>query len=81
MTTEQIISIVIGVFPSLTAIVTMIGVIAKTISAFTKLKKQVVDMKDITELKADMKRVLEENYELKKTLNETMTKIDHIERK
>lgn len=81
MTTEQIIQIVIGVFPSLTAIVTMIGVIAKTISAFTKLKKQVTDMKDISELKVQMKQVLQENYELKKTLNETMTKIDHIERK
>lgn len=78
---EKITEIILLVAPSIITILSMVGVIAKVISNFKALKKDVVDMKDITEIKSQLKCVLEENYELKKKLNETMTIIDRIERK
>lgn len=81
MTTEQIIDLVISLCPSVMAILTMVGVVAKTVREFTALKKQVTDMKSIEDLNTKLGQVIQENYELKKKLNETLTKIDHIERK
>lgn len=81
MTTQQIIDIVLSIFPSALSILTAVGIVFKVVKQFADLKKQVVDMKDLTILKNQMQEVLKENYELKATLNETMTKIDHIERK
>lgn len=72
--------IIILVGPYVLSALTFIGVIAKVVSSFIKLKKEVLDLKCIDELKGQMKQVLEENYQLKKTLNETMTKIDHVRR-
>lgn len=72
--------IIILVAPYVLSALTFIGVIAKVISSFRALKKDVVDMKDLYEVKSQMKQLLSENYELKKTLNETMTKIDHVRR-
>lgn len=80
MTAEQITQLVLEIAPSLIAILTMIGTIAKVLLSFRDLKKQVVDMKCIDELKEQMSQIIQENYELKKTLNETMTKIDHVRR-
>lgn len=97
MTTEQVIDMVIAICPSIVTIITMIGVILRVIKSFTGLKKQVGTnderymrnlselnekmSQDIQELNGRMKTVLQENYELKKTLNETLTKIDHIDRR
>lgn len=81
MTTEQIINLIISLCPSVMAILTMVGVVAKTVREFTTLKKQVTDMKSIEDLNTKLGQVIHENYELKKKLNETLTKIDHIERK
>lgn len=73
--------IILMVAPSVITILSMIGVIAKVIASFRALKKDVVDMKEMREVKEMLKSVVEENYELKKQLNETMTMIDHVERK
>lgn len=73
--------IIVLVAPYVLSAITFIGVVAKVIKSFADLKKQVVDMKQIEDVKSQMKTLLQENYELKKTLRETMTKIDHIERK
>lgn len=78
---EQFIDLIISILPSVIAVITTVGTIFKALKEFASLKNEVVDMKCIDDIKVDLKRVLEENYELKKTLNETMTKIDHVERK
>lgn len=81
MSTAQITSLVISLAPSLLAILTMIGVIAKVLHSFAVLKKEVADMKCIKELNSKLEEVIQENLELKKSLNEAMTMIDHVERK
>lgn len=81
MTYEQIIELVIQILPSVIAFCTTVGMIIKTVKEFAVLRKEVANMKSIEDLKADLGKVIEENYQLKKTLNDTMTKIDHIERK
>lgn len=80
MTTEQIIELVVSCLPSLIAVLTTVGLVIKTLSQFTALKKQVTDMKAIEDIRAQLSTILKENYELKQTLNETMTKIDHVQR-
>lgn len=72
--------IIILIAPYVISAITFIGIIAKVIHSFVKLKKEVVNMKELSEVKNQMKQVLQENYELKKTLNDTMTKIDHVRR-
>lgn len=81
MTTEQITSLIISLCPSVLAILTMLGVVLRVLHDFRDLKKQVTDMKAIQDLNVKMGQLLQENYELKKKLNETLTKIDHIQRK
>lgn len=73
--------IILLIAPSILTILSMIGIIVKVIVSFKALKKEVVDMKDIKDLKTQMQMVLQENYELKKRLNETMTMIDHVDRR
>lgn len=77
MNIQEIITLVT---PYALTLVTFIGVIAKVISAFAKLKKEVVGLKELESVKVQMNEVLEENRELKRCLYETMTKIDHIDR-
>lgn len=81
MTTEQIFSIIVGVFPSALAIITMAGVAIRVMRAFQDLDAKVTDMKSIKDLNDKIGNLILENYELKKKLNETLTKIDRIERK
>ena len=81
MTTEEIIQLVISVCPSVVAILTMLGVVLRVVKDFRDLKRLVIDMKSVEDLNVKMSLVLQENIELKKKLNETMCKIDHIERK
>ena len=78
---EHITEIILLIAPSILTILSMIGIIAKVIASFTALKKQVVEMKDLKEVKGQLNEVLQENRMLKKKLNETMTLIDRIERK
>ena len=81
MTSDQIISTVMQILPSVLAILTMVACIVRIWGDFKEVKKQVADMKCIQEVKDQMSLVIRENYELKKKLNEMLTKIDHIERK
>ena len=81
MTSDQIINVVMQIFPSVIAILTMAGCIFRVLRDFKDLKRQVTDMKCIQELKDQLSLIIRENYELKKKLNETLTKMDHIERK
>lgn len=80
MTVEQIVDLVVSTLPSLIAVLTTVGLVIKTIKEFTTLKQQVVDMKAIEDVRCQLKNILEENIALKKTLNQTMTKIDRIDR-
>lgn len=81
MTTDQIISLVIGICPSVIAILTALSVVLRVIKDFKDLKKQVADMKCFDELNVKISNLIQENYELKRTLNQALTKIDRIERK
>ena len=78
--TLSIQEIIILIGPYVLSLLTFIGVIAKVIHSFVKLKKEVVDMKCYNDLKEQMGEVLRENHELKYTLNEAMTKIDNVRR-
>lgn len=69
------------VVPYAITIIPVIGIVIKVISSFVKLKKEVLDMKDLKEVKEQMGSILEENKMLKRKLNETMTLIDRVERK
>lgn len=80
MTVEQIVELVVSILPSVIAVLTTVGVIIKTLKEFAALKQQVTDMKAIEDVKQQLSAILQENYALKKTLNETMTKIDHVQR-
>lgn len=80
MTVEQIVELVVSILPSLIAVITTIGMVMNVIKQFADLKKQVVDMKAIEDIKDQLSEVIQENYQLKKTLNEAMTKIDHVKR-
>lgn len=80
MTYEQIIELVIAAVPSFIAFFTTIGMIIKTIKEFSVLRKEVANMKELEDIKKQLAAILSENYTLKKTLNETLTKIDRIQR-
>lgn len=81
MTVDEIVNLVVAALPSIIAFFTTIGMIIKTIKEFKSMKKEVTNMKAIEDVRDQLGAVLKENYELKTTLNETMTKIDHIEHK
>lgn len=78
---EQIVQIILLTAPSIITILSMIGIVIKVILNFRALKKDVVDMKDLAEVKLLLREVVKENAELKKTLNKTMSMIDHIDRR
>lgn len=80
ITTEQIIEWILMITPSVLAVVTVLVSIIKTLKEFSAVKKDVADLKCIDELKDKIDTVIDENYELKKTLNETLTKLDHVQR-
>lgn len=80
MTTEQIVSWVLSVLPSVIAVLTTVGLVIKTIKDFKQLKSDVANMTAMEEIRAQLKQVIEENIKLKKTLNQTMTKIDKVRR-
>lgn len=81
MTTDQIVSLIVGICPSVVTILTVASVIIRVVKDFKDLKKQVNDMKCFDDLNTKMGQLVHENYELKKKLNETLTKLDHVERK
>lgn len=80
MTTEKIVELVVAILPSIITVITVIATIWKILKQFAEVKKDVVDMKCIEELKEELGKVIEENYELKSALAETLTKIDHVKR-
>lgn len=77
---EQITEIILLIAPSIITILSMIGVIAKVIANFKALKKDVVDMKEMKEVKDYCQAILKENYELRQLNKELLTKIDHVKR-
>lgn len=80
METEQIVTWVLSILPSLIAVLSTVGLVVKTIRNFKKLKDDVSNMTAMEEIRSELKEVLQENRELKKQLNRTMTKIDHVYR-
>lgn len=80
METEQIVTWVLSILPSLIAVLSTVGLVIKTIRNFKKLKDDVSNMTAMEEIRSELKEVLQENRELKKQLNRTMTKIDHVHR-
>ena len=80
METMEIVELILTALPALIAVFTMIGLTVKTIREFVELKKEVVDLKSLEEVKLQMRQILSENYELKQELKKTLTKIDQIKR-
>lgn len=80
MTTEQIASLIISLAPSVISILTMIGVVIRTMTQFSNLKKMVYDNKAQKDLNQKVGELIDQNYELKKQLNEVLTKMDHVKR-
>ena len=80
MDINQIVEWVVAVIPSITAVLTTVGLIWKVIKNFKKLKDDVSNMTAMEDIRAELKEVLQENAKLKKQLNETLTKIDKVHR-
>lgn len=78
METEQIVTWVLSILPSLIAVLSTVGLVIKTIRNFNSLKKEVTDMKAMEEVKEQLKMVLKENYELKYRLDKTIAKMNNI---
>lgn len=81
ITADQIVEWIIAILPSVIAVLSFVAVIWKTLREFKATKDEVVDLKELTEVKNQMRQVLNENYELKKSIKELLTKIDKIQRK
>lgn len=74
--------------PTLINLIAILAVIIKVIREFrnvaadlNSVKVKVNDNAELKELTELTRQVIQENYELKRTLNETLSKIDHVERK
>lgn len=91
MTVEQIIAIVIGVAPCLTAIIGIVAAAVKSIKTsketsqtvvdkFEEVREEIFNTKEYSELKSQLLLAYQENRELKKKINELLTKIDRIDR-
>lgn len=78
MDINSIVEMIIGILPSVIAVLTTVGVVVKVLKEFTALKKEVTNMKAMEEVKEQLKMVIKENYELKVRLDKTIAKIDHI---
>lgn len=77
---EQITEIILLIAPSIITILSMLGIVAKVILNFKALKKEVLDLKGVENLKIQLGQVIQENHELKCAMNELLTKIDHVKR-
>ena len=80
MDLNNIINYILTIAPSVIAILTSFGVVAKIIGAFGSLRKEVQDKTEMKEIQDQFKIVLQENYELKKSINELIEKIDKVKK-
>lgn len=91
MNYEQIISLIVSCLPSITAIVGVIITVYKAnkdnrdtalnvMETFERVRQEIYNTKEYSELKAQLLRVHSENAALKRQINTLLTKIDHIER-
>ena len=80
MDINTIVQWVISILPSVIAVLSTVGLIWKLIKQFKKLKEDVSNMTAMEDIRNQLREVLQENASLKKKLNETLTKIDHVNR-
>lgn len=80
MDLNSIINCILAAAPSIVAILTSFGVVAKIMGAFGSLRKEVQDKTEMKEIQDQFKVVLQENYELKKSINELIEKIDKVKK-
>lgn len=66
--------------PVLVAILGFVITIAKVVGEFKKLKREVVDMRQVRTLNDRLDQVIQENQALRKQISELLTKIDRIKR-
>ena len=78
---ETIILACLAVGPALVAFFGIVFCCAKLIHKFNDLRKEVLNAKDFSELKAQLKIVYQENIELKKTNKQLLSKLNHIKTK
>jgi len=77
---DDIVLLIIAVAPSLTAIITNIGLVWSILKSFKDLRSDINAREDIEELKSQFKKILDENYELKQLIKELLEKKDGIKR-
>lgn len=80
MDVQSIVEYIIAILPSVIAVLSTAGLIAKTLNQFRKLKEDVSKMTAMEQLRDDLHRVLVENCALKKQLNDTLSQIDKVHR-
>lgn len=78
---ETIILACLAAGPALVAFFGIIFCCSKIIRKFNDLKKEVLNAKDFSELKAQLKIVYQENIELKKTNKKLLSKLEHVKYK
>lgn len=76
---EQITQIIIIVAPYLLNLIMLLTGLIKMFIGLKQLKAQVVDMKEMREVKEQLNTLAKENAELKRQLNKTLTLITRVE--
>ena len=84
---SNLMAIVVAAAPALASIIGIVAAViknknitAEVIDEFAKVREEVANTKEYTDVKNQLKIVYQENIELKKKLNELLTKIDKIDR-
>ena len=87
MIMSNLMAIVVAAAPALASIIGIVAAViknknitAEVIDEFAKVREEVANTKEYTDVKNQLKIVYQENIELKKKLNELLTKIDKIDR-
>ena len=73
---DEILLWIMALAPSITAILTTLGMVITVLKNFKQLK----DDKELENFQSKFKKILDENYELKQLIKELLEKIDGIKR-
>lgn len=73
---DEILLWIMALAPSMTAILTTLGMVITVLKNFKQLK----DDKELENFQSKFKKILDENYELKQLIKELLEKIDGIKR-
>lgn len=80
MTIELIAQMIVGILPSVIAVIGVVTLVYKQLKEFKITRAEVRDLKVIDDLKAEIKSLAADNRDLKKQIKELLTAITKISR-